>query len=303
MNNPVVPLTFVDGVSATDYQTFKPSRVPHGLAIVAFAATFVAALYGGWGDQSLPDFAAWTATLWSLLALLSAVLITPRLFTLGYLVSLLSFLITWRVAAMNGALVVEWVASLSAIVLVAQFIDLVATDWRRNQGRPGAWLGTVLWQATFVRLYFGLNEVGHTTEKLFAGQGSFHTLVHGFEGFGLTHTAGLFVVLGGLIELASAISVGLGLFARLGAVVSLIYFLVATLGFGGEWGRGYAWATAGGGGWEYVMMLLVVFGSVLVSGAGKFSIDGWLLQRRWLPSWMVPLCTNAEGARAISARP
>ncbi|MBD1551105.1 DoxX family protein [Pseudomonas typographi] len=297
MNIPVLQGDTVDGAYARDYYLLRPTRVPHRLATLSIAAALVAAVYCGWGDHSLPDFAAWSSTLWLVVALVSALLITPRVFTVGYLLSLLPFLIAWRVAAMNGALVLQWVASIAAVVLLLQFIDCVASDWPRNRGRPGAWLGTLLWQATLVRLCFGLNELCHSTEKIFAGLGSFHHLEQGFQGLGITHGAGLFVVLGGLIELASAISVGLGLFARLGALVSLVYFLVATVGFGGEWSRGYAWASPGGGGWEYVMMLLVVFGGVMLTGAGKFSLDGWLLQRGAVPRPLVPLCTNAEGAR------
>lgn len=296
MNKPL-QLDFVDGAWATDYRTLKPSVVPQWLATLGIAAALIAALYGSFIDHSLPDFAAWSSTLWLVVALVSAVLITPRVFTVGFLISLLPFLIAWRVAAMNGAVVLEWVASIAFIPLVLQFIDLIRTDWQRNRDKPGAWLGTLLWQATIVRMVFGLNELCHSTEKIFAGMGSFHNLVHGFEGFGLGGAAGLFVVVGGLTELASAISVGLGLFARLGAAVSLVYFLVATLGFGGEWTRGYAWATSGGGGWEYVMLLLAVFGSVLLTGAGKFSLDGWLLQRGLMPKPLVRLATNAQGAK------
>lgn len=296
MNKPL-QLDYVDGAYARDYRTLKPSVVPHWLAVVGIAAALAAALYCSFVDHSLPDFAAWSSILWLVVALASALLITPRVFTVGFLISLLPFLIAWRVAAMNDARVLMWVASIAFIPLLLQFFDMIRTDWQRNRNQPGAWLGTLLWQATLVRMYFGLNELCHSTEKLFAGLGSFHTLVHGFQGFGLGGAAALFVIVGGLTELASAISVGLGLFARLGAAVSLVYFLVATVGFGGEWARGYAWASAGGGGWEYVMMLLIVFGSVLLTGAGKFSLDGWLLQRGLLPKLLVPLATNAQGAK------
>ncbi|MDE1167208.1 MAG: DoxX family protein [Pseudomonas sp.] len=295
MNTPFVQPAVVDGAYAADYNLLKPTRTPAWLAVTGLTATLFAALYCSLIDHTLPDFAAWSSTLWLALALVSAVLITPRVFTVGYLISLLAFLIGWRVGAMNGAQVLVWAASFTAIPLLLQFIDCVVSDTRRNQSRQGAWLGRLLWQMTLVRLCFGLNELCHASEKIFAGLGSFHTLEHGFEGLGITQGAALFVVLGGLIELASAISVGLGLFARLGAAVSLVYFLVATLGFGGEWSRGYAWASPGGGGWEYVMMLLVVFGGVMLTGAGKFSIDGWLLQRGVLARWMVPLSTNAAG--------
>lgn len=297
MNKPLLAPQFIDGASAGDYRLLAPSHIPQAWAQVALAAAWIAALYGGWGNGALPDFAAWSATLWSGLALVSGLLLTPRVFTLGYLVSLLGLLIAWRVAAMNDARVLMGVSSLAAVVMAAQFIDCVVGDLRRHRGTPVAWLCTAAWQLTAVRMTFGLNEVGHATEKLFAGLGSFHTLEKGFQGFGITHGAGLFVVLGGLIELASAISVGLGLFARLGALVSIVYFLVATLGFGGEWTRGYAWASPGGGGWEYVLLLLVVFGGVMLTGAGKFSVDGWLLRQGFVPGWMVWLCTNRAGAR------
>lgn len=292
-------LTNAFSLNTIENGTFKPSRIPHALAIAGLSATFLAALYSGWGDNSLPDFAAWTASGWALLALLSALLVTPRRFVQGYLLSLLPFLIAWRVAAMNGAWALMVVASLTAVVLVLQFADCVATDWRKLRGRPDAWLGTLAWQATLVRLCFGLNELCHSTEKLFAGVGSFNTLVHGFQGFGLGAYAAAFVVLGGMIELVSAISVGLGLLARLGAGLSLVYFLTATIGFGGEWARGYAWASPGGGGWEYVMLLLVVFSGVMMTGAGRFSIDDWLLRQRVLPDWSWRLCTNALGRHSV----
>jgi putative oxidoreductase len=297
MNSASLQLDVVDGAYARDYKQLKPSFVARWPSVLGISATLAASVYCSWIDHSLPDFAAWSSTLWLVIALLSALVITPRVFTVGFLVSLLPFLIAWRVAVMNDAQVLMWVASIAAIPLAMQFIDCVITDWRRNADKSAGWLGTLLWQATIVRMTFGLNELCHSTEKIFAGLGSFHTLEHGFHGLGIAHGAAVFVVLGGLTELASAISVGLGLFARLGAFVSLGYFLVATLGFGGEWTRGYAWATSGGGGWEYVMLLMVVFGGVMMTGAGKFSLDGWLLQRGVLPKLLVPLATNAQGVK------
>jgi len=296
MNSALQRLDTVEGASASDYGTLKPSMMPQSLSVTGLAATLLAALYCGWGSHTLPDFAAWSSTLWMCVALLSAVLITPRVFAPGYLLSLLPFLIAWRVAVMNDAQVMVWVASIAAIPMFLQFVDCALSDLRRDRSKPGAWLGTLLWQATLVRMYFGLNELCHSAEKIFAGMGWFHKLEAGFQGFGLGELAAAFVVLGGLIEFASAVSVGLGLFARLGAFVSLIYFLVATVGFGGEWSRGYAWASPGGGGWEYVMLLMVVFAGVMMTGAGKFSLDGWLLRRGLIPRRLVPLAVNRQGA-------
>lgn len=264
-----ITATVVDGAHAHDYTALKPAQVPLWCATAGLAATLVATIHSAWIVPTLPDFAAWSCVLALVLACASALFIMPRAFCPGFLIALLPFLLAWRVAAMNGAAPVEWVASFASVPLLALFFDCMRSDIRRDAARPGAWLGTLVWQMTIVRLYFGLNELGHSSEKIFAGLASFHKLTAIFHSFGIGDAAPLFVIAGGLIELASAISVGLGLFARLGAFVSVVYFLVATVGYGHEWTRGYAWATAGGGGWEYVMMLLVVFGSVMFAGGGE----------------------------------
>lgn len=294
MTSRALSLHNAEGAYAEDYDCLKPSVVPQWLAILALAVTLMVALYCSFIEHSLPDFAAWTTSACLLLALMSTLLITPRIFAVGFLLSLAPFLLAWRIAAINGAHLLTYTAGIAVIVLMLQLADCIVTDCRRHRHLPAAWLGTLLWQTTVVRLCFGLNELCHSAEKIFAGQGSFHALEKAFQGLGFNQYAAVFVVLGGLTELASAISVGLGLFARLGAAISLLYFLVATVGFGGEWTRGYAWGTAGGGGWEYVMLLLVVFGGVMMTGAGKFSLDGWLLRRNVLPGWAVGLCTNAK---------
>ncbi len=294
---PSLSTTVVDGAFAHDYAVLKPSFLPGVITISGIAATLAAALHDSHAG-ALPDFAAWSCILSLAISLASALWITPRSFCPGFLISLLPFMIAWRVAAMNGAMWVETVAGIAFVSFVAQFVDCAIADRRRDDGRPGAWLGTLLWQMTFVRLVFGLNELGHATEKIFAGHASFVHLVAVFHGFGIGDAAAALVILGGLTELVSAISVGLGLFARLGAVISVVYFLVATIGFGGEWTRGYAWATAGGGGWEYVLLLLTAIGSVVLTGAGKFSLDGWLLQRGKIPRALRPLCVNRAVADA-----
>lgn len=295
MNQLAISRPVVDGASATNYQSLKPGMVDNRFSVLALAICFVSSVYCGWMQQSIPDLAAWFCSIWLLLSLAAAVLITPRLFTVGYLISLLSFLIAWRIAAINGAQLQMIISGLCAIPLFFQFVDCVANDLRSEHRKSGAWLASLVWQFTVVRMCFGLNELCHATEKLFGGFSSFHHMEKGFQAVGLVEGAAFFVVLGGLIELASAISVGLGVFARLGALMSTLYFLVATIGFGGEWTRGYAWASAGGGGWEYVMLLLVVFGGVMATGAGKFSVDGWLLSKAWFPRWLKAACVSKQG--------
>ncbi|MFJ4156238.1 DoxX family protein [Pseudomonas sp. NPDC089752] len=269
----------VDGAFAADYQALKPQRTPNWASATGIALALMSALYEGFILGTLPDLAAWFCTFWFGIALACSVTVTPRVFALGYLISMLAYLLAWRIAALHSAQTVMVIASLGAIPLALQFVDCCLHDLRESRGRPGAWLGAVLWQFTLIRMTFGLNELCHSAEKLFAGQEAFEHMVHAFQALGIAQGAALFVILGGLIELASAVSVGLGLFARVGGFVSLIYMVVATVGFGGEWARGYAWASSGGGGWEYVLLLLVVFSSVSAVGAGKFSIDGWMLSK------------------------
>lgn len=267
----------LDGAFAGNYQDLKPQRMPNWMSVTGIVLTLMSALYSGFLQGALPDLAAWFCTFWFCIALISSVAVTPRVFVPGYLISVLAYLLAWRIAAMHGAQTVMVMASLGAIPLALQFVDCCLHDLRGNRGRPGAWLGALLWQFTMVRMTFGLNELCHSAEKLFAGHDSFSHMVQAFQSLGLVQGAAVFVILGGLVELTSAISVGLGLFARSGAVLSLVYLLVATIEYGGEWTRGYAWASAGGGGWEYVMLLIVVFNGVMIVGAGKFSIDGWMI--------------------------
>lgn len=284
MTTPATKPKHAGEAMATDGQSeLAPSLVPNAIVQTAIGMTLIASIYSSWISGQLPDFAAWSSTLSLVIALCSALFVSPRVFRVGYLISLLFFVIAWRVAAMNSVTLMEWVAGIAFLPFLAQFAEVIVRAWQRAR-LSGHVSATVLsWQMTTIRMVFGLNELGHATEKIFAGEASFHTLVKGFQGFGLGHAAALFVIVGGLTEFASAVSVGLGFFARLGALMSVVYFLVATVGFGHEWTRGYEWSTNGGGGWEYVMLILVVFSAVLLGGAGKFSIDSWLLQRGLIP--------------------
>ncbi|WP_435637069.1 DoxX family protein [Carnimonas bestiolae] len=87
--------------------------------------------------------------------------------------------------------------------------------------------------------------------------------------------AAVMMIAAGIVEFSLAISVGLRLLTRAGGLLGVIYFLIATVVFGGEWSSGYRWNTPNGG-WEYVLLILVVFGSTAYVDAGKFSLDGWL---------------------------
>ncbi|MEM7025828.1 MAG: DoxX family protein [Pseudomonadota bacterium] len=124
--------------------------------------------------------------------------------------------------------------------------------------------------ATFVRIYIGFDMVPHFTEKLFAGPGPFGEDVAVFASLGLP-IPGAFVVLGGFCEIGIAIGIGLGVLTRLAAPCAVLYFMIATL-LGEHFGLGFIWASPGGG-WEYPVLMMVLFASFAVTGGGRFSID------------------------------
>lgn len=289
------------GVVARDYYSLTSDKVWHVFAIGGLGISFLASLYCGFFSKMLPDFSAWTCSGFILIALLSAILITPRIFCIGFLVTLLFQITAWRIAALNQVLAVEIVAGVTFILLLLQFLRCVQKDCQLQGSGSSGWLVTLLWQATFLRLVFGINEIGHANEKIFAGEASFHHMQSVFMGLGVHNSvlAGVMVIMAGLVEFGLAISVGLGLFARAGAVLGVVYFLIATVGFGGEWLNGYGWSNPGGGGWEYVMLILAYFGSVACVGAGKFSIDGWLLATGRIPRGLQWLITNASGRHTV----
>lgn len=292
----------IDGPSVTDYRSLRPSHIPHILGSIAVAVSLIVAIYCAKVQHTLPDFAAWSAIGSLCLSLFVSVALTPRIFCVGFLFELLFLLLAWRVAAMNGALPLMVASSIAAIILFSELVDCIVTDWKAMAGRPGAWFENLLWQATVVRMFFGFNEIGHAVEKIFAGKRSFETLVSLFHHFGIGNNATKFVVVGGLIEFASAIGVGTGLFTRLAGAGSALYVLIATMGYGGEWTRGYGWATAGGGGWEYVMLILTLFLSLTIAGGGKFSVDGWLINRGLIQRSLLWLCTTRAGYPPATAR-
>ncbi len=276
--------------SSDRYAYLKPRFIPNTLVAALIFITFLVAIYSGFMSGQLPDFAAWTATLLLLLSFIICVAVTPRNFCVGFLISLLPFMLAWRVAAMNGAFTLMVISTIAFIVILVQFFDSMRNDWLHDT-RDG-WLGNVVWQSTLVRIVFGLNELGHTSEKIWAGETSYHHLVSVFSSLGAVHFTAAFVILAGLFELAMAIGLTFGFLTRLSGFVGVVYLLVATLFFGHEWVHGYAWNA---GGWEYVVLVLTVFFSVMFSGAGKFSIDGWLISRGRMPKALLPLCVTKSG--------
>ncbi len=176
----------------------KPAHVPNSLVSVLIALTLLIAIYCGFVTKQLPDFSAYTTVLLLLLSLIISIWITPKNFTVGFLTSLLPYMIGWRIGAMLNITIIMTVAPFAFAAFVGQFIDCVHNDWVHEE--TDGWLGNMQWQMTLVRLYFGFNWTGHFTEKLFAGTGSFNHLVQVFYNYCLTSHTAFFVIIGVLFD-------------------------------------------------------------------------------------------------------
>jgi len=207
-------------------------------------------------------------------------LITPRNFTVGYLLGLMFMLLGFRVAGMYhyGVAPLIWAPLLLALVgFLAQFLDCARINIMASPGSKLTAAGE--WQLTFMRLYIGYDLIPHCTEKLFAGAASFSSKVESFSHYGLPAPAA-FTVIAGLSEFGIVVGLGAGTFTRLAAVCGALYYLIATL-IGGHFSRGFGWLQ---GGWEYSALMMALILSFSYRGAGRFSIDhalanGWIARR------------------------
>lgn len=223
------------------------------------------------------------------LSLITGLLITRRLFVVGYLVSLLAMLVAWRIAGLHGLTLVIWPLLAAFICFLLQFALLVRYELRR---RSSSATMSMLWMLVLIRLYIGFDMVPHFTEKLFAGPGTFESDVTAFQGMGVPN-APFMVFLAGLCELGIAIGIGMGLLTRLAGVCAAVYFLVATF-LGGHFHNGFIWASPGGG-WEYPVLMMTLFLVFAAGGPMGFSLDNELQSRGLLPRCLQRL--------AIPARP
>lgn len=260
------------------YQEMRPNRVPTIFAAFLCLLCFFVSLYVGFVKGQLPSWSIWTTPLMLALATSACLFIMPKNFTLGFLFATLPFMIAWRIGAMNDSWSLMTICTITFLIFLLQFLDCAYTMLERSDAR---WNELAEWQLTFLRLYFGYDMVGHFTEKLFAGYGSYLHMTGVFSTKYVISLPPIFVVMGGLCELAVAIGIGMGFLTRLTAVVGALYYLVASL-IGSHFLMGYTW-NAGEGGWEYCMLMMVFFISFAFVGASKFSIDGWLLRKGWIP--------------------
>lgn len=272
------------------FTALSPRYVPSWLLWGALAVSAGTMVYSSFIVPVIPDFARWFTIGLDIFALSIAVFVMPASFVIGFLGSLLPFVISWRVAAIHGSFPGMASSSITFLIYLALYADCMIHDW--THFRASGWNGHLQWQLAVIRIYFGFDMVGHFAEKLFAGTDSFHHMAQVFVGFGLS-SGGNAVIVAGLCELAIAIGVGMGFLTRLAGVGAALYYLIANQ-YGRHFEDGFTWNNAPVGGWEYPMLMIVFFASFAIAGAGKFSLDGWLIAHGRMPRFLMPFCVSTR---------
>lgn len=270
--------------------SIEPPRTLRFAALLVMAACLAAMVvsYVSGAYASLPQGAVAFMFVWLILGIVAFGLLLRLSFAVGFLVSLLCLLVSWRIAALQGIDLVIYGLLVAFLIYLAMF-GLVA--WRNiKQEDPALKLGRMAWHLTLIRIYIGFDLVPHFTEKLFAGPGPRDEDIKAFIGLGVPAPE-FFVTLAGFCELGVAIGIGLGLLTRLAAVCSAAYFMIATI-LGHHFFLGFIWASPGGG-WEYPVLMMVLLISFVIGGAGQFSVDNVILRRLTLPAWVRRLMVPA----------
>jgi len=258
-----------EGRSRVD-DPIRPLRVPPWLTAGLTAIGLVAAGYAARTGDLQPFGAAVPLVTFLTASVFVTLVVTPRSFVPGFLLGAMTLLMGWRIAGLLDVGIVAWALLPAFLAFVAQFFDALAADRARGLA---AEMRDTDWALAALRIYVGFDMIPHFTEKLFAGPGPRLDDVTAFAGFGLPAPFA-FVILGGLCELGAAIGIGLGLLTRLAGLGAALYFLIATL-IGGHFGQGFIWASPGGG-WEYPVLMMVIFLVFAAIGGGRFSLDAAL---------------------------
>lgn len=205
-------------------------------------------------------------------------------FTVFFLLATFTLLTAWRLAALAGYQLSEYLYLITGMLVLLNFFIAAANDCLRGRSRfPGKHNTPYEWQLLFIRMYVGYDLVPHFSEKLFAGHAIRLADVHAFTQLGVPHPL-LMVILAGFIECFGALALSCGILTRFASVCLCIYLLVSTF-LGHHFSNTFIWASPGGG-WEYPVLWAVLVVSFAVFGAGTFSIDEVLKERVRLPRWV-----------------
>ena len=122
-----------------------------------------------------------------------------------------------------------------------------------------------------LRLTLGLSFMAHGAQKLFGWLGGkgFASTASNYETNLRMRPGWVFALLGGGGEFAGGALVVLGLLVPLGALLIGATMVVAIVTVTGK--RGYF---AGGGGWEYNALILIVCVFLILTGPGVYALDG-----------------------------
>jgi len=132
-------------------------------------------------------------------------------------------------------------------------------------GLAGFYQSIAPYSYAIIRFIAGAILIYHGYNKLFSGNigGVAHNVV---EPLGLPFPLAWAYFLG-ILEFFGGIALALGLLVRPIALLLVIEFIVITCW---HWGNGYIFAR---GGYEYPLLLLIVYAAIFFRGAGRCSID------------------------------
>ena len=129
------------------------------------------------------------------------------------------------------------------------------------------------WGPTVLRIPAGIIFMAHGAQKLFGwfGGGGPEGTAEAFASMGLT-PGYLMALLAGSAEFFGGLALVLGLLVRPAGAVLAVTMVVAI--FAAHAGKGLFVMN---GGWEYALTLLAVSASLVLTGAGRASLDGLLM--------------------------
>jgi putative oxidoreductase len=118
---------------------------------------------------------------------------------------------------------------------------------------------------TLVRVVVGIMFIMHVQGKFHAGPAAIAANLMSKNGL---EPAILFAYAAIFLESVGGACIIIGLFTRFFAAALAIEMLIAL--FAVHWAKGYA---AGGGGYEYVLLIGVVMFAIAIRGGGPYSVD------------------------------